>query len=417
MKIRNVFWIIAGTTEGRKLVQKLSRSDVQIYVSLATEYGIELMPEEAENVHIVAKRMNSDEMAAFIEKIRPDCVIDTTHPYAEEVTENICAACRKTDTDYIRLLRPGGETGKFIYAESFEHAAEILNRTSGNIFLTCGSKELAAFTKINGYRERVYARVLPMPEVLLKCAELGYKSSNIICMQGPFSKEINCAMLKETGARYLVTKDSGNVGGFREKTEAAAELGIYVIVIGRPQQVPGMSFEQVLAKLENDYNIDLSNDGTVENLYFPVFMPLKNKKVRIFGAGNVALRRIGTLIKFAAHIDVVAPAIKEEIRLMPGINIIERAYRKGDCEGFDLVVAATDDKGVNCRIAEECREHGILVSVADDRKLCTFLFPAIIKKNNIVIGVTSGGEDHGKVRALAENLRIKIDEILQKDEF
>lgn len=241
-----VLWIIAGTTEGRELINKLRLSKAEIYISVATDYGRALITPK-ENLHVKTKRLSLEEMVDFIHAVKPDCVIDTTHPYAQIVTKNILEACKQTSTGYIRLQRMSKVSGVLskssiiemhegtIFVESTRDAARILNNTTGSIFLTCGSKEIEVFTGIRNYRERVFARVLPTPDVMKKCEQLGFKISNISYMQGPFSKELNLAMLKSAQARYLVTKDSGEAGGFQEKIEAANELGITVVLITRPE--------------------------------------------------------------------------------------------------------------------------------------------------------------------------------------
>lgn len=252
-----VIWIIAGTTEGRKLVEMLRNCGVKIYVSVATEYGLSLLGNH-ENVHLLAQRLNQEEMTAFLQKTKPDCVIDATHPYAGKVTAYLSHACQETNTKYFRLLRPASGKGDFVNARDSEHAAELLKDTDGKVFLTCGSKELQAFTGIPGFAERLYVRILPTEESLAKCLSLGFKNAQIICMQGPFSKEMNIATLKATGASILVTKDSGEIGGYDEKMEAAQELGIPVIVIGRPfEEGEGMDFRQVIQKLIADYGLKI----------------------------------------------------------------------------------------------------------------------------------------------------------------
>jgi precorrin-6A/cobalt-precorrin-6A reductase len=419
MKKHPVFWVLAGTTEGRELVELLSRSDAEIYVSLATEYGKSLLLQK-QNLHIDARRLNMDEMISFIKEISPDCVIDTTHPYAKEVTENIIYACNKSNTKYIRLLRDKSQTESYIVAENTWHAAKILAETSGNIFLTCGSKEIQYFTAIHDFKERVYLRVLPVAGVIEKCLELGFKNSNIICMQGPFSKELNIAMARAINAKYLVTKDSGKNGGFEEKMQAAAELEITAIVIGRPEQHSGLDFSQVVETLDKDYELGLScGSKSIEALnqaYFPLFVSLKNKKIKIFGAGNIAARRIAALLQFDAEIEVIAPEYSDivlELSQNKLITIIKREYIFGDCTTASIVIAATNDKEVNRKIGEECKSLNIPVSVADNKELCSFFFPAVIKHDNMVIGLTSSGEDHAKVKKIADNLRQRINDILE----
>jgi precorrin-6x reductase len=255
-----VFWLIAGTTEGRKLAEQLSGCDVLVYVSLATEYGKWFL-QAKDNLKIIVQRLNQEEMLSFIKANGIDCVIDASHPYAREVTQNIYQACGQTETEYLRLLRPKGEIEEFvhaenfIYAESYQHAAEILSNEVGRIFLTCGSKEIGAFSSIPNYAERVYLRILPDVGALEKCLNLGFKPTNIICMQGPFSTELNLAMLKQIQAEVMVTKDSGLAGGFQEKIDAANMLGLKIIVISRPIDEAGYNFDQLIDLLKEKYKL------------------------------------------------------------------------------------------------------------------------------------------------------------------
>ncbi|MCM1565954.1 MAG: precorrin-6A reductase [Dehalobacter sp.] len=437
-----VFWIIAGTTEGRELIDELRRSNAKVYVSVATDYGRELI-EPDQNLHIQARRLNREEMAAFIREVQPDCVIDTTHPYAQIVTDNICEACRETATDYIRLQREPGRLvsnnpsfntnilENMIYADNSEDAVRVLNDKTGNVFLSCGSKEIETFTGIKDYQERVFARVLPVRDVMEKCEKLGFKKSNISYMQGPFSKELNIAMLKASQARFLVTKDSGETGGFQEKIEAARELGITVVLIRRPEQLEILersgktnkedaqqhtfyNKEQVLHKLARDYSLKKHSN----QLWFPLFVPLQNKKIVVFGGGKIATRRIRTLLPFNADMTVITPELvpelKQELAGNEKVTLLCRKYQKGDCNGADLVLAVTNETQVNRQIAEECTRYGIPVSVADRKELCTFYFPAVVRKGNVVIGLTASGEDHTKAKKTAEKLRLYMNEHLDE---
>ena len=85
--------------------------------------------------------------------------------------------------------------------------------TEGKILVTTGSKELAKFAELPDYKNRVYARVLPLPGVIASCAELGFDAAHTIGMQGPFSMDMNVAMLQSFHAEWMVTKESGRNGG------------------------------------------------------------------------------------------------------------------------------------------------------------------------------------------------------------
>ena len=156
-------------------------------------------------------------------------MLDATHPYAAEVTENIRAACQNTGFPYQRVLREAGAyQDKAIYVENTEAAVEFLEGTKGNILLTTGSKELGKFTALSDAGERIYARVLSLPSVMETCKGYGFEGKHLIGMQGPFSMELNAAMLRQYDCRYLVTKDTGKAGGFQEKIDAALMCGFHI---------------------------------------------------------------------------------------------------------------------------------------------------------------------------------------------
>ncbi len=148
----------------------------------------------------------------------------------------------------------------------------------------------------------------------------------------------------------------------------------------------------------------------MERPYFPMFVNLTEKRVLIAGGGKIALRRARTLIRFGASVHVTAPKLCGELEEMEGEGMItteHRPYQAGDVEGYDLVLAATDDRAVNRKIWEECRERKIMVNVSDDKALCDFYFPSVVMTEDAVIGINSGGEDPAGTKAL----RAKIEEL------
>ena len=114
--------------------------------------------------------------------------------------------------------------------------------------MSTGSKELGLYAELDDDQERFYARVLSVWESVKKSMELGFDGKHLIAMQGPFSKELNVAMLRQTEADYFVTKESGNTGGFEEKYEAAMETGTVLVVVGRPEE-EGFGVEEVCQKI------------------------------------------------------------------------------------------------------------------------------------------------------------------------
>lgn len=244
--------IFAGTTEGRELAEFLSRQKTASTVCTATEYGGQIIGNDAYRT-VRAGRLDVRQMCALLEEKGGDAdqiVVDATHPYAREVTANIREACSLCGAQYIRLLRAGSpaETGAVTVA-SVQEAVDFLAGTTGNILVTTGSKELEKFTALPDFQERVYARVLSTPEAVQASARLGFAGKHLICMQGPFDEELNTAMLRQFRARWLVTKESGAAGGFTEKIAAAQKAGAGIVLIGRPVQESGMAPSAVRAHL------------------------------------------------------------------------------------------------------------------------------------------------------------------------
>lgn len=250
--------VFAGTTEGYALCEFLAENRVSVYACAATEYGGSLL-QENEFLHVSAGRLKTEDMEELFRKENPEIVLDATHPYAAEVTKNIRTACESAGVLYQRILRPEGEkNSEAIYVESTEEAVAFLSGTEGNIFLTTGSKELAKFTGIPDYKERLFARVLSIPSVIRSCAELGIEGKHLIGMQGPFSAEINEAMLRQFQCSYLVTKDTGLAGGFPEKMEACQRCGVTPVIIGRPLKEEGLSLQDARVFLSKMFGFTLS---------------------------------------------------------------------------------------------------------------------------------------------------------------
>ncbi len=241
--------IFGGTTEGRLLAEYCHQQEIEAYVSVVSGYGADLLP-ESEYLHVLSGRMAGDAMEGFMKRASIRAVFDATHPYAAEATRNIKEACGRAGVSYLRVTResaaaenPGGDSGKgpaaafasqVVYVHSVEEAVCYLKDREGDILVTTGSKELAAYTALPGYEERLYVRVLPSCVAISACEDVGIRGKRIIAMQGPFSEEMNRAMMRQLGVRYLVTKEAGTAGGFLEKLSAAEALSVTAVVIGRP---------------------------------------------------------------------------------------------------------------------------------------------------------------------------------------
>ena len=236
--------IFSGTTEGRLLSHLLAEKGAAVTVCVATEYGCEEQG-EAPGVTSLTGRKTVEEMAELLQG--SDLCVDATHPYAVEVTKSVRRACSEAGVPYRRLLRDRSADTDALVVDSAEAAAELLADREGNILLATGMKELPAFAGISP--ARLYPRVLPTGDSIAACERAGIPHRNVIAMQGPFSRELNEALIRQFHIVYLVTKDGGKAGGFQEKVQAAENTGIELVLIRRPEET-GESFDEVVKSCE-----------------------------------------------------------------------------------------------------------------------------------------------------------------------
>ena len=125
--------------------------------------------------------------------------------------------------------------------------------------------------------------------------------------------------------------------------------------------------------------------------YFPFFVDLSGQRGLIVGGGTVALRKAEKLLPYGPCLTVVAQSFVPELEALEGAALYRRAFRPRDVEGQALVVAATGDGALNREIAALCRARRIPVNAVDDKDNCTFLFPALVRRGPLSIGISTGG--------------------------
>ena len=151
--------------------------------------------------------------------------------------------------------------------------------------------------------------------------------------------------------------------------------------------------------------------------YFPMFVDMTERECLIVGGGNVAYRKVMVMLDFGAKVTVVAEDICDELRKLTiddtankenRITFIKRRFERKDCDGMEMVIAATDDNALNHEIAEYCKANGIMVNAVDQKADCSFIFPSYIKEKNLVAAFSSGGNSP----VLTQYLKGKEQEIL-----
>jgi precorrin-6A/cobalt-precorrin-6A reductase len=239
-----LIWIIGGTSEARSLLGSL-KGKKDFIVSVATYSGAEML----ENEHVVVSRMDQQAMIQFMKENAIDTVVDMSHPYAVEVTQNAKTACNEAGVAYIRYSRRASKANDCIYVDSIDQCAAFLLNSKGCVFFTTGIKNIKDFEKVRGENRFVY-RVLPSIFSIQECVDNNVKMEDIIAILGPISEELNYQMFRDFKADYVIMKDSGKEGGTIEKIQACIRLGITPVVIGRPPTEDGLeNIEAVLRVL------------------------------------------------------------------------------------------------------------------------------------------------------------------------
>ncbi|MDD3227750.1 MAG: bifunctional precorrin-2 dehydrogenase/sirohydrochlorin ferrochelatase [Oscillospiraceae bacterium] len=155
--------------------------------------------------------------------------------------------------------------------------------------------------------------------------------------------------------------------------------------------------------------------------YFPFMVDISGQQCLIVGGGQVALRKVQTLLPFQVHICLVAPKICDALWEMAfntdKLQLIQRSFCDSDVFGMDFVVAATDDQSKNIHVSRLCQQIGIPVNAVDQREACSFIFPAIVRRGDLLIAVSSGGDSPAAAayakRKIQQNVPIYYEKMVQ----
>ncbi|WP_347491035.1 precorrin-6A reductase [Desulfoscipio sp. XC116] len=231
--------VLGGTSESRQLVARLTELGWPLIVCTATAYGGDLLKTSGGTAQIITGRLNEDELAELMLVHNIKVLIDATHPFAELATANARKACTRNGVLYLRLERPSLPLPDHplvaavnSYREAARRAVELARQT---VFITTGTKTLPLFADaVHAANLRAVVRILPDLAGLRLCLDLGIEPRNIVAMQGPFTVDMNKALLTHYHADVLLTKESGPNGGSDTKIEAALAVSIPVVVVKRP---------------------------------------------------------------------------------------------------------------------------------------------------------------------------------------
>lgn len=234
-----MIWLIGGTYE-TSFVEEILKETNHI-TTYKSKDGLEF------NEKAINKKVDS---RAFIEDKNISLVIDVSHPFAKNISKKVRNICQEKNILYLRYNRSPEVLPKEVdIFYSYQDLALALEKASGTVFFTTGSKEVEIFEKIKRDNRFVY-RILPTEESIKALKDKGVKTKDIVAMLGPFSKKLNQEMLKHFKADYLVTKNSGQAGGVLDKIQGALEENIKVLVLDRKEK-EDQSFKDFLKEVED----------------------------------------------------------------------------------------------------------------------------------------------------------------------
>lgn len=148
--------------------------------------------------------------------------------------------------------------------------------------------------------------------------------------------------------------------------------------------------------------------------YFPLFIDISKKNVLVVGGGKVGTRKVKNLLPFTKNITIVSPRITKELEELVrenNLKWIKRRFRPIDLKEKDIVVVAVNDLKLQKRIYELCQKKRILCNAVDSPDYCNFIFPSLIRRGNLVIGISTSG----RIPALSRTLREKLDKFIPEN--
>ncbi|HXG35862.1 MAG TPA: bifunctional precorrin-2 dehydrogenase/sirohydrochlorin ferrochelatase [Dehalococcoidia bacterium] len=141
--------------------------------------------------------------------------------------------------------------------------------------------------------------------------------------------------------------------------------------------------------------------------YYPVFLDIAGKPVLVVGGGKVALGKVEGLLQAGAQVTLISPQLYpnfQSLLELKRLAWIDRAYSRGDVDGYFLVIIATDQRELNAAIVQECREKGVLTNAVDDPANCDFVMPSVIRRGSLTVAISTGGESPAAARRIREEL-------------
>lgn len=230
-------WLIGGTSESAELADAIAQLALPCTISVTTEAARSLYPDRA-CLHVWVGRLDAVQMSHFLQEQKIVAVLDASHPFAVEISRLAIAVCTQCHIPYLRYERPsighGSEAASgVIELDSFDTLLAGDYLEGQRVLLTTGYKSLPLF---RAWQERatLFARILPAVASLEGALAAGFTPDRMIALRPPISAELEKALWRQWDISLVVTKASGAAGGEDVKRKVAAELGVPLVLIARP---------------------------------------------------------------------------------------------------------------------------------------------------------------------------------------
>jgi len=234
-------WLIGGTGESAKLAIALLQIQLHLVISVTTESARSLYP-NSPLLQVWVGRLNLSQIEQFLTEQNISAVLDASHPYAVEISQNAIAACQKQEIPYLRFERLRWEVGgwgdgemgeKLIYLDSFEKLVAGEYLVGERVLFTVGYKVLPLFRDWHD-RSTLFARVLPASTSIQAALAAGFTQDKLFAMRPPIPLNLERELWRHWQISMVVTKASGAPGGEDIKRQLTAELGIKLVIIEPP---------------------------------------------------------------------------------------------------------------------------------------------------------------------------------------
>lgn len=247
-------WVFSGTSDGNALANRISANGNATVVSTATDYGADVASNSCPGVVVLSGRRGVETRRRDLAQHHAKIIVDATHPYATQISQQLMALAQELSIPYIRFERPSLlHADEIETCDSMQTAAQRAMQQGKRIFLATGSKDLAVFINAKGAQQcSWFTRLTPEIQFIQRAIDLGIPRARICAMQGPFSQALNEALWRDWKIDCVVTKDSGEAGGYRAKAQAAEALGIPMLIVKRPQldyPVLANDFDSVITRI------------------------------------------------------------------------------------------------------------------------------------------------------------------------